>query len=219
MPTGTTAGAPQVLLGHHLKQLKLPTILREYDKVATQCARDGVDHRRYLLRLVELELIDRERRMVERRIRQASFPATKSLGTFEFTAPYSGQHPQPFPNGIVIGSRAAVAHRRSINSDQRTRPTLAHLEALAKDKPRLLAWMRALEYFRAEILQHSVVQRWLGQQLPEPGAADTMLLAHIGSRHPDLLLHDHADNLLLAEPRSLHRLSPSVGTLLILKEI
>ena len=86
MPTGTTSSTSQVLLGHHLKQLKLPTILREYDKVATQCARDGVDHPRYLLRLVELELIDRERRMVERRIRQARFPATKSLDTFEFTA-------------------------------------------------------------------------------------------------------------------------------------
>jgi DNA replication protein DnaC len=86
MPTGTTSGTPQVLLGHHLKQLKLPTVLREYDKVAAQCARDGVDHPRYLLRLVELELIDRERRMVERRIRQARFPATKSLDTFEFTA-------------------------------------------------------------------------------------------------------------------------------------
>ena len=79
------SGTPQVLLSHHLKQLKLPTVLREYDKVARDCARDGVDHPRYLLRLVELELIDRERRVVERRIRQARFPATKSLDTFDFT--------------------------------------------------------------------------------------------------------------------------------------
>ena len=86
MPTGTTSGTPQVLLGHHLKQLKLPTVLREYDKVARECARDGVDHPRYLLRLVELELIDRERRVVERRIWQARFPAVKSLDTFDFTA-------------------------------------------------------------------------------------------------------------------------------------
>ena len=86
MPTGTTSGTPQVLLGHHLKQLKLPTVLREYDKVARECARDGVDHPRYLLRLVELELIDRERRAVERRIRAARFPAVKSLDTFDFTA-------------------------------------------------------------------------------------------------------------------------------------
>jgi DNA replication protein DnaC len=86
MPHGTTQGTPQILLAHHLKQLKLPTVLREYDKVAREAARDGVDHPRYLLRLVELELIDRERRLVERRIRQAHFPATKSLDTFAFTA-------------------------------------------------------------------------------------------------------------------------------------
>jgi len=86
MPAGTTSGTPQVLLGHHLKQLKLPTVLREYDRVAHECARGGVDHPRYLLRLVELELIDRERRVVERRMKQARFPATKSLDTFDFTA-------------------------------------------------------------------------------------------------------------------------------------
>lgn len=86
MPAGTTSGTPQLLLAHHLKQLKLPTVLREYDKVARECARDGVDHARYLLRLVELELIERERRTVERRIRAARFPAVKSLETFDFTA-------------------------------------------------------------------------------------------------------------------------------------
>ena len=65
---------PQLLRAHHLKALKLPTFQREYDKLARQCAAEGVDHVRDLLRLTELELIDRERRMVERRIRQAKFP-------------------------------------------------------------------------------------------------------------------------------------------------
>ena len=86
MPAGTMSGTPQVLLAHHLKQLKLPTVLREYDKVARECARDGVDHPRYLLRLIELELIDRERRTIERRIRAARFPAVKSFDTFDFAA-------------------------------------------------------------------------------------------------------------------------------------
>ncbi len=86
MPAGTTAGTPQVLLAHHLKQLKLPTVLREYDKVARECAQEGVDHPRYLLRLIELELIDRERRTIERRIRAARFPDVKGLDTFDFTA-------------------------------------------------------------------------------------------------------------------------------------
>ena len=77
---------PQLLLVHHLKTLKLPTFLREYDKLARQCAAEGADHVRYLVRLAELELIDRKRRMVERRIRQARFPAVKSLDSFDFKA-------------------------------------------------------------------------------------------------------------------------------------
>ena len=78
--------APQILLAHHLKTLKLPTFLREYEKQARQCATEGLDHVQFLARLVELELIDRERRMVERRIKAAKFPATKSLDSFDFKA-------------------------------------------------------------------------------------------------------------------------------------
>src|SRR6516164_11639620 len=52
---------PQVLLAHHLKALKLPTFLREYDKLARQCAAEGTDYPRYLLRLAELELIEHGR--------------------------------------------------------------------------------------------------------------------------------------------------------------
>ena len=73
-----------LLLEHHLKELNLPSFLREYGKMAAQCAAEGVDHPGYLLRLAELELIDRHRRMVERRIRAARFPAVKSLDTFDF---------------------------------------------------------------------------------------------------------------------------------------
>jgi DNA replication protein DnaC len=77
---------PQLLLGHHLKVLKLPAFLREHDKLARQCAAEGVEHTGYLLRLAELELIERERRMVERRIKEARFPAVKSLDSFDFLA-------------------------------------------------------------------------------------------------------------------------------------
>ena len=66
-----------VLLEHHLKELKLPTFLREYDKMAALCASEGVDHPDYLLRLAELELIDRHHRMVERKIRAAPLPRRK----------------------------------------------------------------------------------------------------------------------------------------------
>ena len=80
------AEAPRILLEHHLKRLKLPTFLREYEKVAQQCAAEGLDHVQFLARLVELELIDRERRLVERRIRQAGFPVVKQLESIDFKA-------------------------------------------------------------------------------------------------------------------------------------
>ena len=63
---------PQVLLAHHLKKLHLPTFLSEHDKLARQCSAEGKDHVQYLLRLCERELIERERRMIERRIKAAS---------------------------------------------------------------------------------------------------------------------------------------------------
>jgi hypothetical protein len=81
-----TAVAPQVLLGNHLRALKLPTFAREYEKVAMESAQERADYPRYLLRLCELERIDRERRNIERRIRAARFPQTKSLDTFDFNA-------------------------------------------------------------------------------------------------------------------------------------
>jgi DNA replication protein DnaC len=84
----TTAAdeAPEILLRHHLKKLKLPTVLREHEKIARQCAAEGVDHVRYLARLIELELLDREARMIDRRIKAARFPALKTLESFDFDA-------------------------------------------------------------------------------------------------------------------------------------
>ena len=81
-----TADTPQLLLEHHLKELRLPTFLREYDKVARQCAVEQVDYPRYLLRMAELELLERERRAIERRIRQAKFPVVKTMDSFDFLA-------------------------------------------------------------------------------------------------------------------------------------
>lgn len=75
-----------VLLEHHLKALKLPTMLREYDKVAATCAKRNVDHPGFLTQLTELELIERERRAAERRLKAARFPAHKTLDTFDFAA-------------------------------------------------------------------------------------------------------------------------------------
>ena len=83
-----------LLLEHHLKELKLPSFLREHGKMAAQCAAEGVDHPQYLLRLAELELIDRHQRMVERRIRAARFSHREKPGHIRLSShPISEQGP------------------------------------------------------------------------------------------------------------------------------
>ena len=80
---------------HHLKTLKLPAMLAEHEKVAARCATDNVDHLGFLLQLCELELIDRERRAADRRLKSACFPNHKTLDAFDFKA-------QPSLNKVLI---------------------------------------------------------------------------------------------------------------------
>ena len=84
-----------VLLAHHLKSLRMPTMLAECEKVAARCATDNVDHLAFLLQLCELELLDRERRAADRRLRAAKFPNHKTLDTFDFKA-------QPSINKVLV---------------------------------------------------------------------------------------------------------------------
>lgn len=82
-----------LLLEHHLKELKLPTFLRDHDSVGAVCSQERCDYPTYLLRLAERELIDRERRATERRIKEAAFPVLKTIETFDFAAQVSINEP------------------------------------------------------------------------------------------------------------------------------
>jgi hypothetical protein len=65
---GSVTEAPQILLNQRLKYLRLPTVLREYGKLAKQAGVEELGHVQFLARMIELEMIDRERRMIDRRI-------------------------------------------------------------------------------------------------------------------------------------------------------
>ena len=77
---------PTVLLEYYLKKLRLPTILRDYTALAKVCQDGRSDFQTYLLRLCERELLDREKRAAERRVKEASFPVVKTIDTFDFKA-------------------------------------------------------------------------------------------------------------------------------------
>ena len=84
-----------VLLHHHLKALRLPTVAAECEAIAARCATDNVDHLGFLLQLCERELLDRERRAADRRLKAARFPTLKTLDDFDFAA-------QPSVNKVLV---------------------------------------------------------------------------------------------------------------------
>ena len=163
-----------LLLEHHLKELKLPTVLREYGKLAAQCAAEGVSHPDYLLRLAELELTDRHQRMVQRRIRAARFPATKGLDTFDFSAIPSVNQPlvmqlarceyvEHHENVIAIGNSGTgkthvalglglAACQRGLSVGFTTAAALVNELMEARDERRLLNLQRQLARLRLLII-------------------------------------------------------------------
>ena len=163
-----------VLLEHHLKELKLPTFLREYGKLALRCASEGVDHPGYLLRLSELEMIDRHHRMVDRRIKAARFSTTKSLDTFDFLAIPSLNKPLVLElarceyidrngNVIAVGNSGTgkthvalglglAACQRGLSVGFTTAAALVHELIEARDEKRLLNMQKKLARLKLLII-------------------------------------------------------------------
>jgi DNA replication protein DnaC len=74
------------LLRANLKQLKLPTMAAEFEKLAREAAGANEGFEQYLLRLSELEVAARASKAMQTRIRNADFPVHKDFDTFDFTA-------------------------------------------------------------------------------------------------------------------------------------
>src|SRR3989304_144484 len=73
------------LLAMHLKRLRLPTILAEYEKLAQEAAQENAHYLQYLLRLVELESAQRGANALHSRVKQAGFPVYKDLDSYDFS--------------------------------------------------------------------------------------------------------------------------------------
>ena len=133
-----------------------------------------MDHPDYLLRLAELELIDRHQRMVERRIRAAHFPAVKSLDTFDFLAIPSVnkalvmelarcEYIEDRENVIAVGNSGTgkthvalglglAACQKGMSVGFTTAAALVHELMEARDDRRLLTLQRQLSRLRLLII-------------------------------------------------------------------
>jgi DNA replication protein DnaC len=74
-----------MLLETCLKELRLPTFLRNYAKFADDAARESLGYDRFLLALAEQEVRQREENRRLRRIREARVPVHKELADFDFS--------------------------------------------------------------------------------------------------------------------------------------
>jgi len=88
---------------------------REWEALAASCAKEGRDYGDFLLGLTERELIEREQRAAERRIKGAKFPVLKTIDSFDFAAQpaineplmrqlLSGEYLQARENVLLIGN-------------------------------------------------------------------------------------------------------------------
>lgn len=74
------------LLETYLRQLRLPTFVANYRKFAEDGAQANLSYDRFLLALAELEVAQREKNRIQRRIKAARFPVLKELADFDFSA-------------------------------------------------------------------------------------------------------------------------------------
>ncbi|MCY0874930.1 MAG: IS21-like element helper ATPase IstB [Firmicutes bacterium] len=157
-----------LLLEHYLKQLRLPSIARQYTAVARDAQDRNLGYEEYLLALIEQEIRTREDNQRQQRLKKACFPITKTLELFEFhllpslsktkvLALAKGEFVEKHENVILIGnSGTGKSHIASalglelVQEGYRVRFTTAHalVEELlvAKEERRLLQhekqWMK-----------------------------------------------------------------------------
>jgi len=82
----TSATMQQATIQQYAKQLYLTTVADQFAPLAEEAVRKKQSHLSYLEALFASEIEERDRRTVTRRIKEAHFPAAKTLEEFDFAA-------------------------------------------------------------------------------------------------------------------------------------
>jgi len=82
----TDPGLQLATIRQYAKQLYLPTLAVQCERLAEQAGKQQLSHLRFLEALLEAEMEEREHRTVHRRIQEAHFPVVKTLEEFDFEA-------------------------------------------------------------------------------------------------------------------------------------
>jgi DNA replication protein DnaC len=99
-----------LLLTHHLHELKLGAMLRQYPSLVRQARETGQDYEEFLLTLTETEILTRSENRLKRRIRDARFPLIKTFEQYQYeSAPDLDRRlMEELKTGEYIGKRRNV---------------------------------------------------------------------------------------------------------------
>lgn len=78
-PTDQIAVVDKVVLEGYLKKLYLSTFLRHHEAYAAEATESNQSYSRFLLALAEQEVLEREARRRQRRLKEAKIPVVKDL--------------------------------------------------------------------------------------------------------------------------------------------
>ncbi len=84
-PTENATVVDKVVLESYLKKLYLSTFIRHHEAYAAEAAQSNQSYTRFLLALAEQEVLEREARRRQRRLKEARLPVVKDLSTFDFS--------------------------------------------------------------------------------------------------------------------------------------
>ena len=93
--SATLLSLEQATVRQYCKQLRLPTVSAQFERLAVDAQKNRQGHLTYLTALLTAEVEERERKVIDRRLREARLPRLKTLEEFEF-----GQAPQ-IPAGQI----------------------------------------------------------------------------------------------------------------------
>jgi DNA replication protein DnaC len=83
--TSASVAIDHATVRQYCKQLRTPTIGTQFERLAEEARQQKQSHVRYLEALLAAEVEERERRVVERRLREARLPRIKTLEEFDFS--------------------------------------------------------------------------------------------------------------------------------------
>ena len=79
-----TAALQEATIEQHCRALRMPAVAGQFVRLAEQAVRERQTHLGYLEALLQVELEERERHTVQRRLREARLPRMKTLEEFDF---------------------------------------------------------------------------------------------------------------------------------------